>query len=441
MTEHNNRRILLIDDNESIHEDFRKILTPEDAGSEQLTDMRAAFLGGSDAPAEPSAATAEIFELSSAFQGEDGYDMLCKACDEGAPFAMAFVDMRMPPGWDGVKTISKLWERDPDLQVVICTAFSDYTWDQTIEILGQSDRLLILKKPFDSIEITMLASALVAKWNSSQREKELYAEAVRSAQEARAYAASLETVNRALVTSKAGSDMALEMRTEFLVQISNEVQLRLAEVLGGVACFSEGNIGDLPDELETVLDVSQRLLETLDEVMDVTALEQGKSNFEAASCSPRSIAEDVVASSTDFARSRGLTLEVVVEGMIPDEFASEPMRLRQILHNLVDNGLRNTEQGGVKLVLKNGRAEDWQRPEFVFEVADTGSGIPHERLGSIFEPFAREHEAGSGYGFGLAISRRLALLLGGDITVRSEVGQGTCFTFGLQYDHVRSTAA
>ncbi len=349
--------------------------------------------------------------------------------------------MRMPPGWDGVKTISKLWERDPELQVVICTAFSDYTWDQTIEILGESDRLLILKKPFDAIEITMLASALVGKWNMAAKAKELYADTVRSEQEARSYAASLETVNRALVTSKAGSDMALELRTEFLVQISNEVQERLNEVLSSVASFTAGSPGEMPTELETVLDVSQHLLETLHEVMDVTALEQGKGTVESTSCSPRELAEAVLAEAQDFATEKGLSLELVVEGKIPETFMSEPVRLRQILHNLVDNGLRATSSGGVTLTLKSGQAEDWQRPRLLFDVSDTGPGIPRERLGRVFDPFAREGDQGSGYGFGLAISRRLALLLNGDITVRSEEGQGSCFTFGVEYDHVQSGSA
>ena len=232
MTQGDNRKILLIDDNKAIHEDFKKILTPGD-GAAALDDARSAFLGGGEATERESAgsSSAPEYDLRSAFQGEEGYDLLCEAFDAGEPFAMAFVDMRMPPGWDGVETIARLWEKDPDLQVVVCTAFSDYTWEETVEELGQSDRLLILKKPFDAIEIAQLAAALTTKWNLVQSERELLAETRQAHQEARAYASSLETVNRALVTSKAASDMALELRTEFLVQVSNEVNLRLSEVL------------------------------------------------------------------------------------------------------------------------------------------------------------------------------------------------------------------
>src|SRR5437016_6107206 len=89
----------------------------------------------------------------------------------GRPYAMAFVDVRMGPGWDGIETTAKLWEADPDLQVVICTAHSDYSWDGMVAKLGHSDRLVILKKPFDNVEVQQLANALTQKWRLLQQAK------------------------------------------------------------------------------------------------------------------------------------------------------------------------------------------------------------------------------------------------------------------------------
>ena len=87
--------------------------------------------------------------------------MVSQAVQAEAPYAMAFVDVRMPPGWDGVQTIKKMWEVDPDLQVEICTAFADYSWDEMIEELGESDRLLILKKPFDLVALVAAVDSAV----------------------------------------------------------------------------------------------------------------------------------------------------------------------------------------------------------------------------------------------------------------------------------------
>src|SRR3546814_11685645 len=90
------------------------------------------------------------------------------ALAEGKPYAMAFIDMRMPPGWDGLETIERLWRVDPKLQVALCTAYSDYSWEDIAERLELGDRLLILKKPFDAIEIRQMASTLTVKWQMTE---------------------------------------------------------------------------------------------------------------------------------------------------------------------------------------------------------------------------------------------------------------------------------
>ncbi len=151
-----NIRILIVDDNQAIHTDFRKILCA-DHGSE-LKDMEAALFGLSAANPRPA------YEIDSGYQGQEGVALVEKAREEGRPYALAFVDVRMPPGWDGVETTSRIWKVCPDTQIVLCTAYSDYSWDEMISKLGYSDHLVILKKPFDSVEVLQLASALTEKY-------------------------------------------------------------------------------------------------------------------------------------------------------------------------------------------------------------------------------------------------------------------------------------
>ena len=118
-------RILIIDDNPAIHDDIRKILTSAEARNPVLEDAKAAVLG------ETSTVTpGTSFAIDSAFQGEQGLDMVRQAVAAGHRYALAFVDMRMPPGWDGITTITQLWKADPELQIVICTAYSDYSWQE-----------------------------------------------------------------------------------------------------------------------------------------------------------------------------------------------------------------------------------------------------------------------------------------------------------------------
>jgi len=152
-------RILVIDDNPAIHEDFRKILVKSAKPVDGLKDMRSALF---DSVSQPEVTVA--FEIDCASQGKEGLSMVQQAQSAGRPYALAFVDSRMPPGWDGIETISHLWQACPDLQVVICTAYSDYSWQDIRRILGESDSLLFLRKPFDNIEVLQLAHALTRKW-------------------------------------------------------------------------------------------------------------------------------------------------------------------------------------------------------------------------------------------------------------------------------------
>ena len=157
-----NRRILIVDDTASIHEDFIKILSPPSFDDDSLTSAENALFGTT------AAITLQSFILDSAFQGLEALDKVETALANDLPYAMAFIDMRMPPGWDGLETIERLWQVDPKLQVALCTAYSDYSWEDIDERLELGDRLLILKKPFDAIEIRQMASALTAKWQMTE---------------------------------------------------------------------------------------------------------------------------------------------------------------------------------------------------------------------------------------------------------------------------------
>ncbi len=153
-----NRRILIVDDNSAIHDDFAKILCSETDLSD--LDAQEAALFGETTPA----VSIPTFELSNAMQGREAVTMAAEAFHAKTPFALAFVDMRMPPGWDGLATIQHLWEVDPRLHVVICTAYTDYTISQILDELGQTDRLLTLRKPFEPDEVRLAAITMTTKW-------------------------------------------------------------------------------------------------------------------------------------------------------------------------------------------------------------------------------------------------------------------------------------
>ncbi len=153
-----NRRILVVDDSPTIQHDYKAILAPESAYA-GLDAAEAELFG------EPRNAAAHLsYELDVAQQGEEVVEKVFAATQEGRPYALAFVDVRMPPGIDGIEAAEKMFKIDARLQVVLCTAYSDHSWKSIIDRLGQTDRLLILKKPFDNIEVRQLALAMTTKW-------------------------------------------------------------------------------------------------------------------------------------------------------------------------------------------------------------------------------------------------------------------------------------
>src|ERR1700740_839455 len=157
------RRVLVVDDNPAIHEDFRKILGGSADGNAELLAAERLLLGeGAPPVARPA------FEIDTALQGQEGVARVKKALEEERPYAMAFIDMRMPPGWDGLETILRLWQLDPHVQVVICSAHSDYDWTEVVGRLDHSDKLLVIKKPFEPIEVLQCANALTRKWDNER---------------------------------------------------------------------------------------------------------------------------------------------------------------------------------------------------------------------------------------------------------------------------------
>lgn len=160
-----NRRILVVDDNRAIHDDFRKILSPVAQGS-AYGDIATDLFGESAEENEFAG-----FELDVASQGREGLEMVKRAVAEDRPYSVAFIDVRMPPGWDGIETTAEIWKICPEMQVVICTAYSDYDWGGINRKLGKTDHLLILKKPFDTVEVLQMAETLAQKWSLARQAK------------------------------------------------------------------------------------------------------------------------------------------------------------------------------------------------------------------------------------------------------------------------------
>ena len=431
-----NRRVLVVDDNRAIHGDFRKVLGERSHEQSALADLEAALFGQT-----PPRAPVEPFLIDSAYQGQEARGLVEKARDEGKPYAVAFVDMRMPPGWDGVETAQRLWEIDPELQIVVCTAYSDYSWEELLgKLEAYAERFLILKKPFDHVEVRQLATSLARKWSL--------------ARQARARVDELE----ALVgeRTRAIREAHERLQREVTQRHRMEAQLRRAQKLEALGRLAAGIAHEINNPLAFVIANLQYVREAME--LPPERLAQAPLDELAAALAEACVGGDrikqIVRDLKAFAQPHDESLAVVdvrpvlefslkMAGAeirrraqlvtriddVPAVWAISG-RLEQVFVNLLVNAAQAIEPGAVErnqIRVTVRRLDD----DVAVEITDTGAGIPAANLDRIFDPFFTTKPVGVGTGLGLSICHSIVTAFGGDLTVESEEGKGSTFRVTL----------
>ncbi len=411
-----NHKILIVDDNTAIHNDFAKILCPHKSVDEDKYEELNDALFNEHENHESVA----VFRLDSAYQGEEGFQMVRQAYEAGEPYALAFVDMRMPPGWDGMETISRMWEVDLDLQVVICTAYSDHSWDELVMHLGCSDRLLILKKPFDSLEVRQIACALTEKWSLLRANRD-------TTRDLELAVKKLEIAADQLVQRNAELE-------EFTYLTSHDMQEPLRKLSWFTEMLASDMRDNVPEQVENdirfINEATQRMQSLVHNVSRLSRM--GRCRMSARKTSMNECVDNALASLSSLVAKRGAE---VSRNNLP-EVIGDPGMLTQVLENLIANALEFTPSSRRPSIhiFAEPHGDQW-----VFSVQDNGMGINRDNLGKVFTPFIRldENNERQGTGVGLAICRKAIERHDGRIWVESAPGQGAHFKFtvGLRQGH------
>ncbi len=433
-----NHRILVIDDNPAIHDDFRKVLGGATGTAFAATE--AAFFG--DAP--PVKLRPE-FSVDFASQGLEAVEFFRAAHASGAPHAVAFVDVRMPPGMDGLETAARLWEIDAELQVVVCTAYTDYSWQETVGKLAHCDRLLILKKPFAGVEVLQLACALTEKWRL-----------------ARLSARHLDQVERE-VTARTTDLLAAntQLGTEINQRKSAEEQLLRSQRLESIGTLASGIAHDLNNLLSPIMMGTQllqdgtlrpdqeSLLETIQTaigrgariVAQMMTFAKGSTEDRTSLHAGLLIREIATIAGETFPQNIHVQYHTAADLWM---LSGNATQLHQVLMNLCVNARDAMPLGGIiRLEAVNFPVDESYagghaklRPgEYVrLRVTDTGPGIPEEIRDKIFEPFFSTKAPGKGTGLGLSTAAGIASHHDGVLEVKSAPGEGATFSLYLPAD-------
>lgn len=459
-----NRKILIIDDNEAIHNDFDKILSEEVNSKSEMKDLMLAVLGE-----ESSTKTEEPYELQHAYQGRDGFELVKESCQEGFPFALAFVDIRMPPGWDGIETIQHIWEVDPNIEIVICTAYSDYRWEEVNKKLKHHDRFIVLKKPFDNIEVRQIACALTEKWNFA-RKAEITLDQLNNLVKDR---------TRALTRSNDGLvELNNQLKENQKQLIQSEKMASIGLLAAGVAheinnpiSFVMSNMQTLKQYIaifKTLMGDKRSLLKALENndyegirkivekikehhtEHDMEFINEDIDNLISESHDGTMRVKDIVQNLKSFARLDEAEIEEtdinaciettlkvvwnelkykcdVVKELSPlPRVMCYPQQLNQVFMNILINASHAIEEHGT-VTIKTEATEK----EVIIKFSDTGKGIPEENMAKLFDPFFTTKAVGKGTGLGLSISHGIIEKHKGHIDVESEVGKGTTFSIRI----------
>lgn len=412
-------RILIADDEEGVREAYRSTLTrtgPSQAAAQAKSLEDELF--GPDEDAAPVAAGADdiAFELTIVPQGQDAVDAVRAGLIDGRPYALAFLDVRMPPGIDGVAAAQAIRALDPRMAIVLVTAYADIDLQAMIRMVPPAEKLLFLAKPFQPAEIQQHARALASRWTT---ESDLYARLEEQNAALRRIVAEAEQ-------ARIEAEQASAAKTLFLSSVGHELKTPLNAIIGFSDMIVSEVYGPVTDaryaDYAREINISgQSLLGSINTILDAARLDTGRLALSTDPMDFGRTIRDAAASLTTLAAEGGVSIrleladDLVIEG--------DSVRIKQIVHNVLHNAIRFTPPGGsVSLTLSG------DGTTAMLAIADTGVGIKPDRIEQILAPFSQEdgtftrrHE---GLGLGLSIARGLAELHGGHLAIRSD-GTGT----------------
>jgi signal transduction histidine kinase len=407
------RKILLVDDESKILDELQEILCP-DIGGRELQELEKHLFG----PGSSRSAEKVQYQVVCCQQGEEAVEQVRRAREKGDPFMAAFLDVRMPPGIDGVRTAEEIRKFDSDVELVIMTGYADYDVSEISRRIKPEDKLLYLQKPIHAPEVRQLALALSSKWLMNQQ---------------------IQNQTRALQEANEQLKEHDRLKSEFVLTVSHELRTPLTIFKNILSNAMAGVAGKIPPKLRGNLEMADeavsRLTSIISDFLDISKLDLGKMKLRQEAMSIQNLVGKVTEMLRLMTNSKGIDLQVHLpqkEALVYLDYE----KMAQVLTNLIDNATKFVpEQGGRIVVDVTDRLDSIR-----VNVRDNGPGVPEQDRNRIFDRFEQVEKnltaEKRGTGLGLAICKELISLHGGRIWVENNPEGGANFQFSLpKYVH------
>jgi signal transduction histidine kinase len=413
-------RILVADDERALLDSYRTVLSdvsPSLGKGSAIESLEAKLFGGSS-----STAPAPTFTPVLCRGGEEAVQTISSASPHDAPFPVAFLDVRMPPGIDGIETAARIRALDPDINIVIVTGYADSHLSEIAQRVPPVDKLYYVSKPFQKMELQQLVLALTAKWKSDRASRLLNQELSKRCRE-------LEAAHAEVVAERERAEFANYAKSEFLAQMSHELRTPLNAVIGFTDVMRAEAFGPIGNNryrqyLDDITYSSTHLLHMINDLLDLSTIEIGKLRITTQDVSLDDVIEGVVSLMMIQAEKGEIELRQD-HGAQGARVRADEHRLRQILVNLLANAIKFTPRDGQVVIATSFEADG----SLLISVRDTGIGMSPGDMSLVFAPFQQVDHGMSrkydGAGLGLTIAKNLAELQGGTLTLSSELGKGT----------------
>jgi signal transduction histidine kinase len=403
-----NYRVLVVDDDEVIlklyQETFRQTLSPDSI------DGELAELTGEKPP--KNTRKEYPFQLSMASSGEESVQKVLEASSSGKPFAVIFMDMRMPPGINGLEAVKQILKIDPYVKIYFCTAYTDYPLDYISRVIG--DEFMYMTKPVHSEQLVQSVKSGCSTWNNEAYTRFTNQALVTISRTMEQEIEVRKQTEKELIQAHENTKVANKAKDEFVASMSHELRTPLTSIIGNSQQMLEGGlcgtqqcpVKDAADIIGSIHSAGESQLVLVNDILDMSKIESGQFTIEDIPYDLGGLLKGIEKMLSGKAVEAGLKLLVEQKGVEEYQLMGDPQRVGQVLINLLSNAIKFTQQGEVALTT-------WvEQKQLHFKVTDTGIGMPQEIQTKLFSRFKQADGSISrrfgGSGLGLYISLNLS---------------------------------